>query len=400
MRILQFCKKLPYPLKDGEAIAITNLTKGFYQQGHQVDVLAINTLKHHFPVEELPPDVKAIANYYAVTVNTTINAIDALSNLVSDRSYHIQRFISEDVDRQLRELLTRNSYDLIQFEGLYLTPYIPTIRSFTQVPVALRAHNIEYEIWERIAQNETNPVKRWYLSLLTKRLKKYEIASVNTYDAIVAITDRDQKRFEELGAQVPLHNAPAGVDLSNLVPDDSALTFPSLLFLGGLDWMPNQEGLKWFLNEVWPRLNQEFPDLTFHIAGRNQPEWMSRINASHVHVLGEVEDAQALMQSKAVMVVPLFSGSGMRIKVIEGMAMERAVVSTSLGVEGISAEDNVHLCIADSAGAFAEKIAQCIRNREFYDELRQNGRKFIENHFDYREVAKDVLSFYQERLKV
>jgi glycosyltransferase involved in cell wall biosynthesis len=127
---------------------------------------------------------------------------------------------------------------------------------------------------------------------------------------------------------------------------------------------------------------------------------MSRINAFHVHVLGEVEDAQALMQSKAVMVVPLFSGSGMRIKVIEGMAMERAVVSTSLGVEGISAEDNVHLCIADSAGAFAEKIAQCIRNREFYDELRQNGRKFIENHFDYREVAKDVLSFYKERLKV
>lgn len=399
MRILQLCKKFPYPLKDGETIAITNMTKGFYEQGHEVDVLAINTLKHHFPLSELPKNIETIANYYAVTVNTNITLIDALRNLFSKESYHIQRFNSENYDQQLRELLSTYSYDIIQIEGLYLTPYIPTIRGLTKTPVALRAHNIEYEIWERIVHNEKNPLKRWYLSLLTKRLKKYEIASFNNYDAIVGITDRDTRRIEELGAQVPMHTAPAGVDLTNVIPNNTNLTFPSLFFLGGLDWIPNQEGLLWFLNEVWPQLNKEFPDSAFYIAGRNPPSWMSNINSPNVSIVGEIEDAHAFMQSKAIMVVPLLSGSGLRIKIIEGMAMEKAVVSTSIGVEGIPAEDDVHLCIADAADVFAEKIAHCIRNKAFYDQLGQNGRILIENQFNYLEVTKDLLSFYKRQLQ-
>ncbi len=396
MRILQLCKKFPYPLKDGEAIAITNLTKGFAAEGHEVDVLAINTHKHHFDPARLPDELQATADYSAVTVDTDVRISDALINLFSNRSYHITRFIAEAFDQKLQELLRNKSYDLIQLEGLYLTPYVPTIRQLTNAPVVLRAHNIEYEIWQRIVQNEGNFLKRGYLAMLTKRLQAYEISAINEYDAIVPITERDKQRFTNLGCNLPMYVTPAGIDLTSYQHDKVQTEFPSVFFLGGLDWLPNQEGLRWFLANVWPKLLQEFPGLPFYIAGRNQPKWMRNLQAPNVYVVGEVDDALAFMRSKAVMVVPLLSGSGMRIKIAEGMAMGRAVVSTSIGTEGIPAHDNEHICIADTAELFAGKIAQCLRNPSFYDQLGQNGRTFVEENFEYKTLAKKLLSFYKE----
>jgi len=175
VKILQLCKKFPYPLRDGEAIAIVNLTNAFHELGHKVTLLAMNTPKHYFKIKELPEEIKKIARFIAVDVDTKINPFDAFWNLFSGKSYHIKRFISKEYKQALTELLQDNEFDIIQLEGLYLAPYVDTIRKHTDASIVLRAHNIESEIWERIADNQSWGWRRWYLRLLARRLKKEEL---------------------------------------------------------------------------------------------------------------------------------------------------------------------------------------------------------------------------------
>ena len=322
MRILQLTNKPPWPAKDGGSIAMWNLTKGLAGLGHQVTVLSMNTRKHHTPPESIPLQVKEIAEFRFVSVPATVSPVSAVMNLLfSNQPYNAVRFISQEFKQALRELLREKKFDLIQLEGLYLSPYIPVIREHTSAPVALRAHNIESEIWERTAVLSSG-LKKWYLRNLAGRILNFEKNWLNSYDLLVPITSRDGEWFTKAGNQKPVHISPAGIDSSfyHLTHDDPE--FPSLFHIGSLDWSPNQEGLIWFLSRIWPSVHLKHPGLNLYIAGRNAPPWLvSKFQEKNVVYLGEVEDAHSFIRSKSVMIVPLFSGSGMRIKIIEGMAL-------------------------------------------------------------------------------
>src|ERR1051325_3386178 len=143
MRILQLCNKFIYPPKDGGAIAAFNLTKAFSQSGNEVTVLAMNTSKHKYDLKNLPEEIKCIADFYAVDVDNEVKALPALWNLLQGRSYNVQRFVSSAFNDKLIEILHQKQFDLIQLEGLYLSPYVETIRAFSEAKIAMRAHNVE-----------------------------------------------------------------------------------------------------------------------------------------------------------------------------------------------------------------------------------------------------------------
>jgi glycosyltransferase involved in cell wall biosynthesis len=399
MRILQLANRVPCPPKDGEAIAILTMAKGFFLHGHQVTVLAMNTGEHHIEQDEIPEHLAAEIDFCLVNIPGRISFGSILRNLFfSDLPLHAERCICDEYSQALIRLLSEKQFDVIQLEGLYLCPYISLIRKYSNALIAYRAHNIEHEIWQRTDQL-AGIWRFFYLSRLVRRLKKFELSFLNQYDVLVSITERDGVVLDSLGNHKPRHTSLTGINLATLVPTAKDLEYPSLFHIGALDWPPSQKGLMWFLNACWPAIHKKYPDLKFYIAGRNVPGWMElRYKSEQVIFLGEVEDAYHFMNSKAIMVVPLHAGSGMRIKIIEGMALGKAIVSTSVGCEGIPAIDHENILIADTPEDFTDAINALLADRSLFDRLCKNSVDFIREKFDNVAIVGTLIDFYQQQL--
>lgn len=400
MNILQVTNKVPYPTKDGGAIACMNLTRGFSLLGHRVTVLAMNTAKHNISLDEIPEAVKDLADFKLVDVAAKIHAVSAISNLIFSRKpYNAVRFISKDFKSELRNILQKTDFDVVQLEGLYVCPYISVIRKNSKAKIVYRAHNIEHEIWDRTAIN-SKPLTKWYLKILTKRIKKFEKRLLNDYDLIVPITERDSINLNMLGNTKPSHVSQTGIDSSVLIPNSKNLEHPSLFHIGSLEWTPNQEGLVWFIEKCWPAIHEKYADLKFYIAGRNAPVWLQKkLELPNVIFEGEVADAYSFMNSKSIMVVPLNSGSGMRIKVIEGMALGKPIVSTKVGTEGILTTSGKNIVVAENNIDFINSISELIENRQYFDDISKNAIEFIHENFDNLSSASALIEFYKSHIQ-
>lgn len=395
MKILQLAKKFPFPIKDGESIAVTSLSRALTELGCEVSLLAMNTAKHFYEAKSLPLELCHYSRVDTAPVDNRIKWWDAFVNLFSRESYHISRFQSPAFRQQLIRQLKENDYELIQLETLYLAPYIATIRQYSDAVIAMRAHNVEHEIWERIAQNTRLLPKKWYLKHLAAKLKRYEMERLFDYDLLVPISQRDQLTFQSMGSQTPSIVTPIGIDPESYRPDYQSFQRElSIGFIGSLDWMPNQEGLLWFLDKVWSRLSQQFPRLKLHIAGRNTPDWLLRYRLRNVVVHGEVPDAAAFINTHSLMVVPLLSGSGMRAKILEGMALGKVVLTTSLGLEGIPAGHGDEVLVADSTEDFVRAIRFCYQQGGHLERLGRKAREFVARQYDGQHIAKRLLHAY------
>lgn len=399
MNILQLCRKFPYPLKDGESIAVTYLAKAYHELGATLTLLSFNTIKHFFKIEDLPVSFNHYQAIHTSYLNNHPEPIGAFLNLFSKKSYHISRFTTDDFSQKLCNLLQQETFDIIHLESVYFAPYLPLIRKFSTAKVVMRAHNVEFEIWERVAENTTFLPKKWYLSYLVKKLKRYEIAQLKNYDLLLAMTPKDLTYFNKMGYNGRSLVTPIGLELKDYQSYDTNFQQPAISFIGSLDWVPNQEGLTWFLDEVWLDLRKEFPTLEVHIAGRNTPEWILQKAGNGVVVHGEVPNAQVFLNKYPMTVIPLFSGSGMRVKILEGMAMGRIVITTTLGIEGIPAIPGKYVLIADTKEAFIKKIRYIINDNTKAVAMMQAARDFIEQHYDNKMIARNVLKTFREVLK-
>ncbi|MCB0587345.1 MAG: glycosyltransferase [Phaeodactylibacter sp.] len=397
MKILQLCKKFPYPLKDGESIAVASLSRSLHELGCEVSLLAMNTQKHFFSENgALPSEMSHYKEALKVPVDNRVTPGGAFLNLFSRESYHISRFVSSDFSSRLVQLLKANSYDLIQLETPYLAPYIPEIRRHSDALVSMRAHNVEHEIWNRIAENTAYFPKRWYLKHLAHKLFRYEKEQLQHYDILVAITQRDLDLFRKLGFQKKAVVAPIGIRPLDYQPDFDSFRRPlSLSFIGSMDWRPNLEGLQWFLGRVWKPLRKKYPALELHIAGRNTSESLkARLRGEHVIVHGEIPDAAEFINGHSLMVVPLLSGSGMRAKILEGMALGKVVLTTSLGLEGIAAQPGREVLVADSPKQFIEQIEYCLSQGPQLENIGRQAHSFVLSQYDSLSIARRLLEAY------
>src|SRR6187397_2749590 len=239
MKILFLCKKFPYPLKDGESIAVSNLCKELKAKGCDISLLCMNTSKHYSNPAALPPEYNYFTSIHTVDLDNSIKPWQAIASMMSGESYHIRRFKSTVFKAKLIEILQKETFDIIQLETLYLAPYVSTIREYSDAKVVMRAHNVEHEIWERITQNTGSNLKKLYLAYLTKQLKAYEIEQFPVYDYLVTLTDRDLQLFRQKGYANGAAAAPIGLDIKGY-PYTRPEFGPemSICFIGSLDWMP------------------------------------------------------------------------------------------------------------------------------------------------------------------
>jgi len=397
MKVLQFCHKPPFPDRDGGCLAINQMTKALERAGIEVKVLAISTPKHPFIASAFPEGYIAKHNFETLFVDTTLNIVDAFSALVTQDSYNISRFFSTDMDKALVEILESEKVDIVMLESLFVAPYLSTIRRCTAAPVVLRSHNLEYSIWHRLTRTQKTGLKKTYLRILTWQLKAYETKIIGEIDGLIAINSDELAHSKRLGYSGKGITIPFGIDPDSYQPDHSTLAFPSVFHLGSMDWQPNQEGLKWFLDDIWPLVIASRPELKMYIAGREMPDWVAAYETNNVHVLGEVPDAKDFMRKMGILVIPLLNGGGMRVKMIEAMALEKAVVSTPLGAKGVKVKNGKEAILARTPEDFAEGIIKLSDDFQAVQTMGKLGRKLVETSYN-NAVLSEQIAVYLNRL--
>ena len=379
MRILLLTPRLPWPPIDGGRIAMGRLAEGLLHAGAEVEIVSLNPRKHRAEGALAPVPVEAID-------------IDTSSIRWSgDAPFIVSRFLSNDFREVIRRVLRRFKPDVVQIESPFLLPYADVVRNESNARIALRSLNVEFRIWEGLAANERNPLRRFAIRRVAASLRKYEVRHLNTIDAMIPISAADADDFRALGCTRPMHVVPCGITLSDVGSPETG----TVGFIGSLDFRPNQEAVRWIIDQLWPRV----PNARLFIAGSRAPGWLRDLARGHnIEFLGEVADAQAFLQRMSVVIAPLFAGGGMRIKVLEAMALAKPIVATTLGAGGIDIENGRDILIADEVTSFAEAVNRLLRDPETATRIGNAARQTVRDRYDNDTLARGLRRFYESLL--
>ena len=304
-RVLHFSNKPPYPSLDGGCVAIKHLLEALVNANQfEVHHFTLDTHKHPFNITHYPEFLQNNISIQHCFLNTKTRPLHALKHLITNSSYNVGRFKNLNVKKRLKQLLKITPFDLVILESIYLLPYLDLFQSFG-VKVVVRTHNVEHHIWEGLAQNEAKRLKRNYLSLLVKQLKKFEFNALKQVDGIINITSEDDETFIHNGVILPSIVIPPIVETSNTIPDYQLNDF---YFLGAMDWLPNTEALEWLKKEVLPLVSLP---VQVHLAGKGGKK--EHTSDTKIVQHGEVPNAQDFMNAHGICLIPLQSGSGIKI---------------------------------------------------------------------------------------
>lgn len=393
MRILQLCPKVPWPPEDGGRIAMRVLARSLKRAGAEVRTLALNPSKNRTDPASLPDEARE-PPLEAVEIDTSVTFGGALRSVLAGTSYNVERFLSTGFESRLLEVLREEPPAVVILESVFMVPYLPAIRSATGALAVLRSHNVEHQIWDGLARVERPGPKRLYLRHLARRLRDYEVSTLNDVDAVVPVTPEDARVYRQLGATIPLHVSPVGIE-TNDYPDRTGHGDPlTLVFLGSLDWTPNLDAVRWFLGSVWPLLRRAIPGARFHVGGSNPPPGLEgTLRAEGARFLGRVHDARDFLASGAAMVVPLLAGGGVRVKILEAMALGVPVVSTRLGAAGIDARDGEEILLADGPDSLAKACSTLLEDPARARAVGEAGRRRVRESFDADGIGRSLFDF-------
>ncbi len=396
MKVLLIAHKNPFPPNDGGSMGIYTMIQGLLLNKIELTVLLMNPLKLYKQLDNrwIPTEIKTIK---AVTINTNVKILPAFFNLFTRQSYFVTRFSDKTFEKTLIEFLQQQQYDIIQLESIFSAVYLPIIKKHSTAKIILSAHNVEYQIWERMAQHESNPVKKWYLKLQAQRLKQFETRLFNQVDGITAVTELDKQHIASFAPQTPVVVTPNGMDMQSFtVMPFEQQDLNTIFFLGSLDWMPNQQGIVWFLERVWYQILEQCPDVKLIIAGKNIPDWLMSRKERNVRFYSNVLDTRELYDSYAITIVPLLAGSGIRVRIIEGMAYGKCIVSTNIGAEGIPYENNKNIVIADTSENFANAIVHLLKSPEKVKHIQYNARQTAEKFYSRENVYLPLVKLFNQ----
>ena len=390
MRILQLCPKPLFDPLDGGKIAMRASAEGIKDAGHEIVQWMISTPRHPWPTS-IPRDYPfQVFNHFT---DTRVKVWSAFLNLFSTESYNLIRFRDASLLSKQINWLSENEVDLIQAESIFTLTNILELRANTKVPIYLRAHNVEYLIWKRMAEQCRNPLKRAYLNLLSKRLKIEEVAICNACNGMSVMSEIDASLFREAGVRVPI--TVVGIS-TNLSPTQQNISIEKkqLFHLGAMDWLPNREGVDWFIRHVWPEIHAALPDWILVLAGKEIPAFYTNLHHQNIYVK-PATNAADFMQNEGIMVVPLLSGSGIRVKIVEGMALGKVIITTSIGLEGIPAQSGVNILIANEPADFLRIIKEIIAFPQLAQTISENALTFANEHFRSEPLSQKLLHFYK-----
>lgn len=402
MNILQIASQVPVPETDGGKISVFGITKILKQMGHKIDFLC------YLKDADYVKSVNLMKNYcepFLIKVNTKNNIVDAAKNLFSQVPYNASKYRKKELIEFVTKLLKKNRYDIIQVEHLHMGWIVDYIKKIVpyKIPVILREQNLETKIMERYYQQEKNLLLKMYSFIQYKKFLKFEPSVCKKFDSCVMISESDKKELLALDSGINAISIPAGID-------NKLLTYPlhgkpvnkKIVHIGNLDWYPNLEGLNWYLSKIFPGIIKAIPDVELYVYGGGNFKNL-KINANiknNVKLIGFVDNLWEELLDKDLAIVPLRVGSGIRIKILEMLAYGIGVISTSVGKEGINAEDNKHILIADEPEKFVTKTLQFFNGEIDGKLLTGNGRNFIAENYTWEIIGQRFINLYNNLLAI
>lgn len=369
-----------------------SITQGLLDAGHRVQVLSIATEKHPDRRGVLSAAYRSATQFETVFVNTRVRPIPAVLNLFSRDSYNITRFNSNAYRQKLISMLRGADFDIVHLETLPMMNYLADVRAHSEAKIVYRAHNVEHQLWNRLAAGAWG-AKKAYLRLLARRLEDYERAHLNSADGIAAISREDASQLKVMGCERPIIHLPYALPIENVPVEAPGNVF---FHIGAMDWEPNIEAMRFLIASIWPRIRAQRPDAVLRLAGRKMPGYFRSENG--VVIDGEVPDASSYMRENGILLAPLLSGGGMRIKLIEAMALARAVVSTPVGLEGIPVINGVHAAVAESADDFVAAAVRFYDNAEMRIKTGLAAQGLVMENFSRSSATEKLVRFYRQLL--
>lgn len=306
----------------------------------------------------------------------------------SDLPVDLVRWRLARMQREIAWLLARRPFDLCVADVLFAMPNLPPR---LELPVVLLAHNVEHVIWRRLARTERRPWRRAVLAMEWRKLRHYEAQACARADLTLTLSDVDRVRLAAQAPQARMSAIPIGVDTGFFTPDGHAERPERIVFTGSMDWYPNEDAARHFVDAILPLVQREAPGARFQVVGRDPSPAVRRLAArSGVEVTGTVPDVRPYLTEAAVCVVPLRIGSGIRLKIFEALAMGKAVVSTPVGAEGLPVVPGTHFLSATAPAEFAASVLALLRDPARRRALGAAGRRLVEERHSWQRVARDV----------
>jgi sugar transferase (PEP-CTERM/EpsH1 system associated) len=313
---------------------------------------------------------------------------ELLLNLFSPLPYAIKKYESLNMRNEILKQLGTNLFDVVICDFLAPAVNVPLNLSCTTI---LFQHNVEAVIWQRHHQVENNPFRKTYLYGQWRKMRRFERETCRRFDCVIAVSEDDRRQIEQDYSVKRVFDIPTGVDTDFFRPRNEETEPDALVFTGSMDWLPNEDAIRYFSDHVFPIIKQQVPKVTLTVVGRNPNQSLQELGNKDpsIVITGRVDDVRPYIERASVFIVPVRIGGGTRLKIYEAMAMEKPVVSTTVGAEGLPVKHGLELLVADTAEAFAESVVRLLRNRDFAGQIGQKAAKTVREHFSWRNVAEE-----------
>jgi glycosyltransferase involved in cell wall biosynthesis len=383
--VLVIDEEIPWPANTGKRLRTLNLLSAL-SSDFAIDLLVHANAPDRAALEEMGQRGLTVrmASSRVPAKNGLALPVRVALSLVARLPYSVYSHYQRGYQRELNRLLAGGQYQLVHCEW---TPYTAYVENCT-IPVVVAAHNMEWQIWDRLAAAERRFIHRQLFRLQTRLMRRFEQRAFARSLWVTAVTEDDAKTLRAMGCREVVE-VPNGVDTDYYRPRLTATGGPiSLVFTGSMDWMPNQDAIRWFIDEVHPLLRSEM-DYRLLVVGRQPPRWLTTpgLIPPEIQVTGTVDDIRPWIARSSLSVVPLRAGGGSRLKILEALAMARPVVSTTVGAEGLEITEGVHVIRADSPSDFAAAILTLIRDPTRRSVMGEAGRNLVEDKYSWDRIA-------------
>lgn len=318
---------------------------------------------------------------------------DHASSVLRRRSYTVPMYDSPAFSRALAVALASEEFDLVQLETLDLAAHIPAVLGRR---TACTHHNVESDLLARRSMREENPALAAYMRLQSRLMRDEEKRWCPRLDLNLVVSERDRDRLAEIAPGTTLSVVPNGVDIDQFMPVEGGES--GVAFTGGTMYYPNRDALAYFAAEILPLLRKSDPDLLVNWIGRATPEEVEEFGARGVRLTGRVADVRPLVAQAGCFVVPLRVGGGTRLKILEAWAMGKAVVTTTIGCEGLAAVDGQNCLVRDTASGFADAVVEVLGRTDLRRRLGESGRATVEERYSWDAIGQDLLGSYRQLL--
>lgn len=398
MNLLFLSTRSPYPLISGHSLRTYHILKGASQK-HKVTLLTFVQLPEHELKEKslnhLRSFCKAVYPFKIPADRSRITFGRMLFlNLLSSLPFVAQKYDVPLMRQKIRETLQKEQIDLVHVDMLPLTVYV---NEFENLPKILVNHNVESIRLYRWFKTESNPVKKVYLGIQWLKLRSFERAAMNKFDGCVVVSEVDKELLRKIGVTSKLFVVPNGTDTKFFKPNNGKVVENSVLWIGHMDVHTNKDAVLYFWREIYPILKKKYPEVKMTFVGTAPPKEIvdAAQRDGRVKATGFVDDIRPYIDEAAVMVVPIRIGSGTRLKILDAMAMGKAIVSTSVGCEGLNVNDGRDILIADASEDFAGKAIELLRNADKRIKLEINAIELART-YDWGLITQRQEIVYQD----